>query len=508
MRSADAYPFPTFSAPLRFSFAVGAVGVVFLVSQRFGAVVDDVSLFLLLGIAVMASAWTAGTGPALVATVAAALLGARDADRAGAAGHAHLALLVFQGVVLTAVISELRRARRVAEMRANEAHQSRLDREAADRMKDEFLATVSHELRTPLNAMLGWVDLLRSGKLDARTSTRGLESIARNAHLQAQLTGDLLDVSQALTGRLRIDSRPVSLTDAARDASSTVASAANAKSVEMMLSLPETPVVVLGDPARLHQIVWHLLGNAIKFTPRGSKIRLTVQTSGDRAQVIVEDSGPGIAPRFLPRIFDRFSQEDPSTTRVAGGLGVGLSLVRDLVEMHGGEIDAHNSATGGAVFMASFPLHRVAPPVVMQRPEVPVAPTALDGLRVLVLEHDRAEGEVVETMLRHSGAVSRIVRSVAEALEELEAWRPDALVSENTTSARGGYLVIGRVRSLEADRGGRIPALALTSFGRTDQGVRQLLAGTIADIPKPVESAALTSEIARLTGHVRPSVAS
>jgi signal transduction histidine kinase len=506
MRSADAYPFPTFSAPLRFSFAVGAVGVVFLVSQRFGAVVDDVSLFLLLGIAVMASAWTAGTGPALVATVAAALLGARDAGRAGAAGHAHLALLVFQGVVLTAVISELRRARRVAEVRANEAHQARLDREAANRMKDEFLATVSHELRTPLNAMLGWVDLLKSGKLDARTSTRGLESIARNAHLQAQLTGDLLDVSQALTGRLRIDSRPVSLTDAARDASTAVAPAANAKSVEMTMSLPDSPVVVLGDPARLQQVVWHLLGNAIKFAPRATKIRLTVQTSGDRAQVIVEDSGPGIAPRFLPRIFDRFTQEDPSTTRVTGGLGVGLSLVRDLVEMHGGEIEASNSAAGGAVFTASFPLQPAAPEPGQGR-EVPAASTPLDGLRVLVLEHDRDEGEVVETMLRQDGAVSRVVGSVGDALEQLEAWRPDALVSENPASGRGSYLVIGRVRSLETDRGGRIPALALTAFGRTDQRVRQLLAGTMADIPKPVESAVLTSEIARLTGRVRRSVA-
>jgi signal transduction histidine kinase len=503
MRSADAYPFPTFSAPLRFSFAIGSIAVVFLVSQKFALFVDDASLFLLLGIAVMATAWTAGTGPALLASVAAALLGASDAERAGIAGHTHLALLILQGLLLTAVISELRRARRIAEMRANEAHEARLDREAANRMKDEFLATVSHELRTPLNAMLGWVHLLRSGKLDAGASSRGLESIARNAQLQAQLTADLLDVSQALTGRLRIESRPVSLVDAAREARNAAAPAARAKSVEIGEGFPDSPVVVLGDPARLRQIVWHLLANAIKFTPRGSKISVTVDAAGDQARVTVEDSGPGIPAGFIAKLFDRFTQVDASPTRMAGGLGVGLALVRDLVEMHGGEIVAHNRNSGGAVFIASFPLRSAAELKTTRSDRAASSETMpLDGVRVLVLDHDSEGREIVETVLRQSGAVEKGVASIGEALEWLEAWRPDVLVAEDGTSEEDHYLLVGRVRTLDADQGGRIPAVALTSVARTDPHVRQMLGDTVVDVPKPVDSALLTSAVARLAGRV------
>ncbi len=501
-RSADAYPFPTFSAPLRFSFAIGSIGVVFLLSQKLALFVDDASLFLLLGVAVMATAWTAGTGPALLATVAAALLGASDAERLGIAGHTHLALLILQGVLLTAVISELRRARRVAEMRANEAHEARLEREAANRMKDEFLATVSHELRTPLNAMLGWVHLLRSGKLDAGASSRGLESIARNAQVQAQLTADLLDVSQALTGRLRIESRPVSLVDAAREARNAAAPAARAKSVEISEGFPDSPVVVLGDPARLRQIVWHLLANAIKFTPRGSKISVTVEAAGDQACVTVEDSGPGIPAGFIAKLFDRFTQVDASPTRMAGGLGVGLALVRDLVEMHGGEIVAHNRNSGGAVFIASFPL-RSAAELEAMRSAAASETMPLDGVRVLVLDHDSEGREIVETVLRQSGAVEKGVASIGEALESLEAWRPDVLVIEDGTSQDDHYRLVGRVRTLDADQGGRIPAVALTSVARTDPRVRQMLGDTVADVPKPVDSAVLTSAVARLAGRVR-----
>src|SRR5829696_9088198 len=355
--AADAYPFPTLATPLRFGIALGLVAVVFLLDTIAPSLIDDGSLFILLGTAVGATAWFAGTGPALAATVIAAVLGA---SRAGGpldgAIPIHLALFLVHGLLLTAVVAELRSARRDAETRALEAQAARREGEAANRMKDEFLATISHELRTPLNAVLGWVHLLRTVRLDSPTSVRGLESIDRNVRHQAQLTADLLDVSKALTGRLRLDSRPSLLDDAVRQAVSAASSAAKAKGVRLNLTAAN-PVAVHGDGTRLRQIAWHLIANAIKFTPRGGTIDVAVRADGDEARLTVEDSGKGISPEFLPRVFERFTQADSSATRTAGGLGVGLALVRELVELHGGEIEAQNRAGGaGAIFTVRLPL--------------------------------------------------------------------------------------------------------------------------------------------------------
>jgi len=388
MPTADAYPFPTRAAPLRFAVALASVGAIFVIDYFFGPLIDDGSQFLLLGMAVMASAWFAGTGPALAATVVGAVVGAWEGSSSVEnvrATQAHLALFVFQGVLLTSLVSELRRARRDAEHEASVAQEARRESEAAGRMKDEFLATVSHELRTPLNSVLGWLHLLRTGKLDASTTKRGFESVERNVRLQAQLTSDLLDVSRVLTGQLRLDARPVSLADVARQALATTAAAAQAKGVQVTSTVPAKEVPVLGDPARLRQIVWHLLANAVKFTPAGGAVGVTVEQVKSEAILRVSDSGPGIDPAFLPRIFDRFTQEDTSPTRTAGGLGVGLSLVRDLVELHGGEIRARNNAGGcGTEFTARFPSHPVdaVEPVSVSAQGPPSSPL-LDGLRVL-----------------------------------------------------------------------------------------------------------------------------
>jgi signal transduction histidine kinase len=508
MATADAFPFPTFPAPLRFAIALAAVGLVYLADHAFGTLIDDGSLFLLLGTAVMASAWTAGTGPALAATVAGALFGAWDGSGSPGdqrATQTHLALFVIQGLLLTALVSELRAARRVAEQKARDAHEARRESEMANRMKDEFLATISHELRTPLNAVLGWVHLLRTGKLDSPTSGRGLESIERNVRLQAQLTANLLDVSKALTGTLRIESRPVSIVDTACEAASAVAPAANAKRVQIQTRLLDDPVTVLGDAARLRQIVWHLLANAIKFTPPGGVVNLDAKTKGDEIVITVSDSGPGIAPQFLPRIFDRFSQEDQSPTRTAGGLGVGLALVRELVEMHGGNITARNREDGtGAIFTVKLP----------RQPAVAVVPAGgpgrlqessapLDGIRVLVLDQDAAGRDLLRTILQQRGATVRTVESVAEALEALEGWRPDALVTDSASPERDSYALVGKVQWLEADRGGRIPAAALTTYARTDARVRQMLESVQCDLAKPIEPALLTAQVARLTGRER-----
>jgi signal transduction histidine kinase len=507
--TADAYPFRTLSAPLRFAIALAAILIVFVVDRASGEMIDDGSKFLLMGTAVMASAWLAGTGPALAATVLGAVLGAVEAagQGGGRAVPTHLALFVVQGLLLTAVISELRAARRSAERQAKVAQAARREGETANRMKDEFLATVSHELRTPLNAVLGWVYLLRTGKLDQETSSRGLASIDRNVRLQAQLTRDLLDVSRALTGELQVESRPATLGEAVRQAIAAVDSAAKAKGVVLSISVPDTPVVVLGDETRLRQIAWHLLTNAIKFTSRGGTVDLGVEASGGQARLTVTDSGPGIDPEFLPRIFDRFTQADPSPTRAAGGLGVGLALVRDLVELHGGDVEAHNRVgAAGAVFTARFPLQ----PAELIEPRAPKATLLanggsppLDELRVLVLDHDAEGREVLRTVLEQRGATVRTVGSVADALEALEGWHPDVLVSDSASPDHDAYALIGKVRSLDAAEGGRIPALALTTFARSDKRLGHRLAEVQCDLPKPVEPARLTAEIARLGGRER-----
>jgi signal transduction histidine kinase/CheY-like chemotaxis protein len=511
--NADAFPFPTLPAPLRFAIALATVGLVYFAERTFGALIDDGSQFLLLGTAVMASAWFAGTGPALAATVFGAVLGAWDASivNSSSASQTHLALFVLQGLILTGLVSELRAARRRAEQQAHEAHAARQESDAANRMKDEFLGTVSHELRTPLNAVLGWVHLLRTCKLDQTTADRGLESIERNVRLQAQLTGNLLDISKSLTGELRLDLRRTAVADSIREAVSAAAAAAEAKGVRIECHLPQTPAIVLGDPARLRQIVWHLIGNAVKFTPRGGKVGVDVNADSDHVVVDVYDSGPGITPQFLPRLFERFTQEDPSLTRTAGGLGVGLSLVRQLVELHGGTIHARNRENGsGAIFTVRLPRQPAGVAEVSVRRKISssasTVPARLEGIRVLVLDRDAEGRDLLRTTLQQHGATVRTVQSVAEALEALEAWRPDALVTDSCSPNQDTYALVGKVGWLEADRGGRIPAAALTAYGRTDERVRQMLDAVQCDLPKPLEPSVLTAEIARLTGRERRSI--
>lgn len=507
---ADAYPFPTLSAPLRFAIAAAAVLMVFVTDAVGRAPLDTVSRFLLLGVAVLASAWFAGTGPALGATVLGAVLGVFDAgdpSRTDATVATHLALFVVQGLLLTAVVSELRAARRAAERQTRVAQAATRQGEAANRMKDEFLATVSHELRTPLNAVLGWVHLLRTGKLDRDMSRRGLETIERNVKLQAQLTGDLLEVSKALTGELQLECRATTIGEAARQAVTAAEPAARAKGVTVHLSIPDAPIVVLGDPTRLRQIAWHLLSNAIKFTPRGGAIELIASLTGLEATLEVADSGPGIDPDFLPRIFDRFTQADASLTRVSGGLGVGLALVRQLVELHGGDIQARNRPAGaGAVFTVRFPAQPAAllasHPAPQTRTDGPVA-SPLEGLRVLLVDHDNEARELLGTVLHQRGADVQAVSSLADALASLESWRPDVLVSDAESPRHDSYSVVGKLPALDADQGGRIPALALTALGRSDPRLGPMITDVHLDLPKPIEPSVLMTEIARLAGRER-----
>jgi signal transduction histidine kinase len=500
------YPFPTIALPARHFVALTAVVIVFMAHQAAGTVIDEGGVFLLLSIAVLGSAWFAGTGSALSVTVLGAVLGSLVAgNESSPAVETHLALFIGHGLLLTGLVAELRRARLTAEREAGLAHAAQTETEAASRMKDEFLGTISHELRTPLNAVLGWLHLIKTGKLDEATTRRGFDSIERNVRRQAELTGDLLDMSKALRGELRLDVRAVSLTTVLSEALSQVASAATAKDVTVNVKSGDGPTVVRGDANRLRQVVWHLLANAIKFTPRGGSIDVTLETNA-LACVTVRDTGPGIDPEFLPFVFDRFTQADSSTTRASGGLGVGLSLVRDLVERHGGDVRVRNSKDGGASFTIRLPLHRE------DQAETTVLPAAassivgsppLTGVRVLLLDRDQDVRELLSVVLRERGASVCLASTVDEALEMLESWRPDVLVSDASSPDRDTYSLVGKVPSLETERGGRIPALALTSVAHTDDAMRRLLVDVKRDLPKPVEPASLTTEIARLTGRER-----
>jgi len=494
-------------AAVRHATGLVLVVVVFLGYRQSGTVIDDGGLFLLLGIIVLFNAWFAGTSTALGATVLGAVLGSIPARHSHvAAVETHLALFTGQGVLLTALVAELRRARRIAEREASGAHMARLEAEAASRMKDEFLGTISHELRTPLNAVLGWLHVIRTGKLDSATESRGFEAIERNIRLQAQVTGDLLDVSKSLTGRLSLDVVPVSLTRIVADAVDQVTTAATAKQVTLHVASPDRSLIVRGDPNRLRQVVWHLLANAIKFTPRAGRIDVTVESNGS-ASVTVRDTGNGIDPAFLPRIFDRFTQADASPTRASGGLGIGLSLVRDLVERHGGEIRAMNRSDGpGAAFVVRLPIRREDQherPVRGTLPPLTASSPRLDGIRVLLVDRDRDARDLLSVVLEQRGASVRASESVDQALEVLEAWRPDVLVSDAASPDHDAYALVGKVHSLEAERGGRIPAIALTTLARTDEGMRRLLSDVKSDLPKPVDPAVLAAEIARLAGDER-----
>jgi signal transduction histidine kinase/CheY-like chemotaxis protein len=501
MSHAGEYPDTTLTTPVRLALAAAILASVALLESALGPLVDVGSHFLLMGTAVLVVALTAGTLPAALATIGGVALSLGDAD-VGGAHRTNLLLFVAQAFILTVLVAALHDAQHAARVKSREAERALREGESATRLKDEFLATISHELRTPLNAVLGWVHLLRSGKLDARMSDQGLDSIERNVRRQAEMTGELLDASKAMTGRLRVDCHVLPLESCVREAAEAARPAAHAKAVQIITKIPGAPIPVLADPDRLRQIVWHLLANAIKFTPRGGRVDLTVESTGDQARLIVRDTGPGIDPAFLPRIFERFAQQDASTTRTAGGLGVGLALVRELVALHGGTITAANAQDGtGAVMTASFPVQSVElTPLTDALPTAMSAPALLEGLRVLVFDEDADARDLLRTVLKQRGAVVRTAGSVGEALEALESWRPDVLVSDDVTSDHDYYSLVAKVQTLESDRGGRIPALVLTSVARTDGRLRELLNGKVSCVPKPFEPVLLTAEIARLAG--------
>ncbi|MGK3994946.1 hybrid sensor histidine kinase/response regulator [Sorangium sp. So ce1024] len=388
------------------------------------------------------------------------------------------------------------------------AQAARREAETASHLKDEFLATMSHELRTPLTAVLGWIRMLRTGKLADDRRERALETVERNAQAQAQLVDDLLDISRIMAGKLRLDVKPVELVAVIDAALDVVRPAADAKAVRLEPLLDPGVAPVAGDAGRLQQVVWNLLSNAVKFTPRGGLVSIRLERADGAAEIVVSDTGQGIDPSFLPYVFEQFRQADSGTTRKHGGLGLGLTIVRSLVEMHGGTVQAQSDGEGrGAAFTVRLPL-AVRPDRAGERRR-PAAggvagesdrPPELRDLNVLVVDDEEDTRELLVTMLEQCGARVTAVGSTAEALLALKALQPDVLVSDIAMPGEDGYALIRKIRALPATSGGRTPAVALTAYARTEDRTRALRAGFTTHVPKPIEQAELLAVLANISG--------
>jgi PAS domain S-box-containing protein len=392
---------------------------------------------------------------------------------------------------------------------------ARSEAEAASRAKDEFLATISHELRTPLNAILGWGRMLRNVKLNEEHFTRGLDTIERNAKLQAQLIDDLLDVSRIISGKLRLTVMPVELAPVIEAAVDSIRPAADAKNIRIQVLLDLNAGLISGDSDRLQQVVWNLLSNAVKFTEKGGRIQVTLQRVDSHVEITVSDTGRGISAEFLPYVFDRFRQADSSITRKHGGLGLGLAIVRHLVELHGGSVQAQSPGEGqGATFTVQLPIivahgagrfaldaNEMSPSGVRDQRAFDSSPS-LEGVNILIVDDEADARGLLTVILEQRKAQVTAVASPTEAYETLEWLRPDLIISDIGMPGEDGYSFIRNVRVKEArERQGWRPAIALTAHARVEDRLRALSAGYQAHVAKPVEPAELVAVIASF---VRP----
>jgi PAS domain S-box-containing protein len=424
---------------------------------------------------------------------------------------------------LTIIEDVTERVAREAELQAQIEARSRLlsseklarnEAERANRLKDEFLATISHEIRNPLNAILGWAHMLRLGKLTPPNTERAIETIYRNAKSQAQLVADLLDVSRIISGKLQLDVRPVDLLSIINAAIDSIRPAADAKDIRLQAVLDPAAGQIHGDGDRLQQIVWNLLTNAVKFTPKGGRIQVKLKRIDSQVEIVVSDSGVGISKDFLPYVFDRFRQADASTTRIHGGLGLGLSIVHQLVDLHGGSVSVSSEGEGkGATFTISLPFGvtssekegEPANPVPTDEVNTMEGLPSLVGLKVLVVDDEADTRELIREVLKECNAEVILSRSAAEALEALEQYQPDILISDLGMPDEDGYSLISKIRALPAERGGHVPAAALTAYARAEDRMRVLRSGFQFHLPKPVDSAELVTVVASLAGRAYKS---
>lgn len=405
-------------------------------------------------------------------------------------------------------ITERKRVEREREELLERERQARRVLEEASRLKDEFLATVSHELRTPLTAILGWAHMLLANNFDEAARTNAIGIIERNARSQKQIIEDILDVSRIITGKIRIDVRTVELVPVIEAAREAVETAASAKGIIFQFEYAFEEAAVTGDPDRLQQVVWNLLSNAVKFTPRGGRVSLRLARAGSHAEITVSDTGEGISPEFLPRVFDRFSQADGSITRAHGGVGLGLAIVRHLVELHGGRVRAVSAGEGlGSAFTVSLPLKAreqdAIPHDPLESPRIEQSESPSDdaqnlsGLKVLIVDDEADTLDFLKAALSMHGAKVVRANNAAEALDALEKEKPDLLISDLGMPDVDGYELIRRVRELDR----HIPAVALTAYARGEDRRRALASGYQAHLAKPVTPAELIGVVASLGAH-------
>jgi len=392
---------------------------------------------------------------------------------------------------------------------ADSERAARSEIERVSMLKDEFLATLSHELRTPLSAVLGWAELLLGRPSADAETRRGLETIARNARAQTQLIEDLLDMNRIVSGKIRLDVQRLMLENCIEGAIDTIRPSAEAKSIRLRTTLDPNAGPVYGDPHRLQQIVWNLLSNAVKFTPKGGKIDVLLHRVNSHIEIVVSDSGVGVKAEFLPMIFERFRQQDSSTTRRYGGLGLGLSIVKQLVELHGGTIRAESLGDGrGSTFTVALPLRAIREgdnrehPTTGRVPVIRSADIKLANLKALVVDDEPDARELLRSVLAGAGAEVFVAASAEEALALVKSERPDVIISDIGMPDRDGYQFIRAVRAIPAKDGGRTPAVALTAFARSEDRTRALIAGYQVHLSKPIEPHELVVTVASLMGRM------
>lgn len=408
------------------------------------------------------------------------------------------------------LLEETQRTATERERRLEAEQSARMELVRVSQLKDEFLATLSHELRTPLTAILGWAKLLLRQRDDAETLARGLETIERNAVAQARLIEDLLDMNRIMSGKVRLNVQPTDVARVIEAAVDSIRPSADGKSLKLGLVVDPFAGPVIGDPDRLQQVVWNLLSNAVKFTAKGGRIHVELRRVDSYLEVRVSDSGIGLTPDFLPHVFDRFRQVDSSTTRGYGGLGLGLSIVKQLVELHGGTVDAASDGEGrGATFTVRLPLVALHPQPHSKSPSLAdvVVPAhqnlKLKGLKVLVVDDEHDTRELIRRVLESCEADVVVASSAAEGMLALRRMRPDLLVSDIGMPECDGYQFIRDVRALDEESGGRTPAVALTAYARSEDRTRAMLAGYQVHIAKPIDLEEFVATVASLAGRLR-----
>ena len=409
-------------------------------------------------------------------------------------------LVTDEGILAVSAIRDIS-DRKLAEKERARLVRERAAHAEASRVKDEFIATLSHELRTPLNSMLGWISLIESGQLTDEEVSRALATVARNARAQAQLVDDLLDVSRIVSGKLRLQTTTVDLTELADAALDVVRRAADAKKITLDAHYGCRPISSIADPDRIQQVIWNLLSNAIKFTPAQGRVELALQAGDNNIEMIVRDSGQGIPPAFVPHMFDRFRQADSGTTRPHGGLGLGLAIAKSIVELHGGTIEAASAGEGhGATFRVQLPNTALAAAGSRRRPVANLA--GLSGMRVLVVDDQDDERALLTAIFTRQGMDVRAVSSVSDAFETLSYWTPHLVVSDLAMPGEDGYSLVRRLRV--SQQLGHIPALAVTAHARPEDRDAALAAGFDAYVSKPLDRELLLSRAATLVAEKAP----